>query len=66
MKLRYKIMNSILGVVILAIACLGYVVSQTDDCVSIADATGERPVMQAVVQYCLPMTKCWSGCWPRR
>ena len=52
MKLRYKIMNSILGVVILAIACLGYVVSQTDDCVSIADATGERPVMQAVVQYC--------------
>lgn len=52
MKLRYKILSTVLALLVLALASLGFAISHDSACVPPPPAGGSAPRMQAIVQPC--------------
>ncbi len=52
MKLRYKIVNGVLVVLLVAVGSLAFVISRTDDCPDAPVLAGDTMTMKAIVRRC--------------
>ncbi len=52
MKLRYKVLNGILVVLLVAVGSLAFVISRTDDCPNSPVLAGDTVTMKAIVRRC--------------
>ncbi len=52
MKLRYKVLNGILFVLLAAVGSLAFVISRTDDCPDAPVLAGDTVTMKAIVRRC--------------
>ncbi|MDJ0698883.1 MAG: NAD(P)-dependent alcohol dehydrogenase [Woeseiaceae bacterium] len=52
MKLRYKVLNGILVVLLVAVGSLAFIISRTDDCPDAPVLAGDTVTMKAIVRRC--------------